>query len=462
MNKISVDVAIIGAGTAGLAAYRAATKTGKHAVLIEGGTYGTTCVKVGCMPSKLLIAAANAAHDARQAQAFGVHAREVHVDGAAVLARVRLERDHFESFVLKEVHEIPAERRLRGHARFLGNSTLQVGDDIEVQARTIVVATGARPLVPDIFKALGDRLHTSDDIFEWPSLPASVAVFGPGPIGLELGQALHRLGVRIHMFGEKQGINLLRDPVIQRYASDALAKEYPLSLGVEVLDAQRHGEGIAITWKDAQGKTSTEHFELALVATGRIPNLDKLGLDQTDVPMDKHGTPLVDAHTLQAGSTSIFVCGDANDVMPLLHEAHEQGLTAGTNAGNFPKVQAAERMTPLSVVFCEPQLIQAGKRHSDLDADEFVTGRVSFETQGRSRIMLKNCGLLHVYVARKDGKLLGAEGMGPDAEHLAHLLAWAIQQGQTVTDLLDMPFYHPTIEEGLRTALRDAASKVSK
>lgn len=462
MKKISVDVAVIGAGTAGLAAFRAATKTGKQVMLIEGGTYGTTCIKFGCMPSKLLIAAANAAHDARRAKGFGILVPEVLVDGAAVLERVRRERAHFESFVLKEVHEIPAEQRLRGHARFVGNNVLQVGDDTEVQARSVVIATGARSLIPDIFKPLGDRLQTSDDIFDWPRLPASVAVFGPGPVGLELGQALHRLGVRIHMFGEKGSIGSLRDPVIRNYAHEALAAEYPLSTGVEILDAQRSDEGIAITWRDADGNTRKEDFELALVATGRVPNIDGLGLDQTQAPLDKHGTPIVDPHTLRAGATPIFVCGDANGQTPLLHEAHQEGLIAGTNAGNFPKIQVAERMTPLSVVFSDPQIIQVGQTCDKLDAGEFVTGSVSFETQGRSRIMLKNCGLLHVYVERKHGKLLGAEGIGPEAEHLAHLLAWAIQQEQTLAQLLEMPFYHPTIEEALRTALRDAASKLPK
>jgi dihydrolipoamide dehydrogenase len=462
MKKISVDVAVIGAGTAGLAAFRAATKTGKHVVLIEGGTYGTTCIKYGCMPSKLLIAAANAAHDARRVKEFGILVDQVLVDGAAVMARVRQERDHFESYVLKEVHEIPAEQRLRGHARFVGNTVLHVGDDTEVLARSVVIATGARSQIPDIFKPLGDRMQTSDDIFEWPRLPASVAVIGPGPIGLELGQALHRLGVRIRMFGENDNVGSLRDPVIRRYAQDALGKEYPLSVNVEILDAQRKGEGTTLTWRDAEGKTQHEDFDVALVATGRIPNLDGLGLDQTQAPLDKHGTPIVDRHTLQAGATPIFVCGDANGMIPLLHEAHEEGLIAGTNAGNFPKIEAAQRMTPLSVVFSDPQIVQTGTRHDKLEAGSFVTGSVSFENQGRSRIMLKNCGLLHVYVDRKDGKLLGAEGIGPEAEHLAHLLAWSIQHGKTVAELLELPFYHPTIEEAVRTALRDAASKLSK
>jgi dihydrolipoamide dehydrogenase len=462
MKKISVDVAVIGAGTAGLAAYRAATKTGSHAVLIEGGTYGTTCVKVGCMPSKLLIAAANAAQGVRHAEVFGIEVGEMFVDGAAVLARVRQERDHFESFVLKEVHEIPQDQRLRGHARFLGNNVLQVGDDTEVHARSIVIATGARATIPDLFKPLGDRIQISDDVFEWTSLPASVAVIGPGPVGLELGQALHRLGVRIRLFGDGDKIGPLRDPVIRNYAKGALAAEYPLSVGVEMLDAKRTDEGVALSWRDAEGTVQREEFTLALIATGRIPNVVGLDLDRAQVPVDEHGTPVIDRHTLQAGATPIFVCGDVSATLPVLHEAHLEGLVAGTNAGHFPKIEAVHRCTPMSVVFSTPQIAQVGKRHADLDPDEFVTGRVSFETQGRSRIMLENCGLLHVYVDRQRGRILGAEGIGPELEHLAHLLAWAIQQEQTVADVLDMPFYHPTVEEALRTALRDAASKLAK
>src|SRR5688572_28675937 len=164
---IEVDVAVIGAGTAGLAAYRAAKAAGKRAVIIEGGAYGTTCARVGCMPSKLLIAAAEAAHAIERAPGFGVHAGEVRVDGRAVMARVKSERDRFVGFVTKGVDNIPEADRIRGYAWFLDPHTLEVEGGPVINARAVVIATGSRPMVPPILANLGDRLVVNDDVFDW-------------------------------------------------------------------------------------------------------------------------------------------------------------------------------------------------------------------------------------------------------------------------------------------------------
>ena len=137
MKTLSVDVAVIGAGTAGLAAFRAAKSHGKRTVLIEGGPYGTTCARVGCMPSKLLIAAAEAAHMIGAAPAFGVHGGALRIDGRAVMARVRSERDRFVGFVLEGVENIPQEDRLRGHAKFVDAKRLQIDDHSVVSAERI-------------------------------------------------------------------------------------------------------------------------------------------------------------------------------------------------------------------------------------------------------------------------------------------------------------------------------------
>ncbi|MES2562761.1 MAG: FAD-dependent oxidoreductase, partial [Pseudomonadota bacterium] len=188
MKRLQVDVAIIGAGTAGLAAHRAATRAGASVVMIEGGPYGTTCARVGCMPSKLLIAAAEAAHQITIAPGFGVHIDgEVRIDGCKVMARVKRERDRFVGFVLRDVERIPEAERLRGHARFKDDHTLIVDEHTRVSAKAIVIATGSHATYPAAFKKLGDRLIINDDIFEWTDLPKSVAVMGPGVIGLEIG-----------------------------------------------------------------------------------------------------------------------------------------------------------------------------------------------------------------------------------------------------------------------------------
>lgn len=115
---------------------------------------------------------------------------------------------------------------------------------------------------------------------------------------------------------------------------------------------------------------------------------------------------------------------------------------------------------PLAVVFSDLQLATVGALLAELEADDIVIGEVSFEDQGRARVMLRNQGLLRVYARRHDGRVLGTELIGPDAEHLAHLLAWGIQAGMTVARMLEMPFYHPVVEEGLRMALRDAAARM--
>ena len=144
---MKVDVAIIGAGSAGLAAYRAAKNAGASAAIIEGGEYGSTCARVGCMPSKLLIAAADAVHAAELAPSFGVHCYgKIRVEGREVMARVRSERDRFVGFVLHEVERIPEADRIRGHARFENDDTLLIDDRERITAKSIIIATGSQPL----------------------------------------------------------------------------------------------------------------------------------------------------------------------------------------------------------------------------------------------------------------------------------------------------------------------------
>ncbi|RYE74796.1 MAG: dihydrolipoyl dehydrogenase, partial [Oxalobacteraceae bacterium] len=185
MKQLNVDVAVIGTGTAGMTAYRAAKAQGARTVVIEGAHYGTTCARVGCMPSKLLIAAAEVAHTLHSSAPFGVHAVEVRIDGPAVMARVQRERDRFVGFVLEAVEAIPVQDRLQGHARFTGPCTLQVDDHTEIHAGRVVIATGSTPLRLPQLENVGPGIVTSDDVFYWDDLPASVAVIGTGVIGLE-------------------------------------------------------------------------------------------------------------------------------------------------------------------------------------------------------------------------------------------------------------------------------------
>ncbi|HEX7329056.1 MAG TPA: dihydrolipoyl dehydrogenase [Casimicrobiaceae bacterium] len=464
MPELTTDVAVIGAGTAGLAAYRAARAAGRRALLIEGGVHGTTCARVGCMPSKLLIAPAEAAHMVERFPAFGLRLEgRVAVDGRAVMERVRRERDRFVGFVIEGVDAMPAADKLAGDARFVSDTRLVVGSDVFVDARAIVIATGSSPSWPPAWRALGERLVTNEEVFEWNDLPRSVAVFGPGVIGLELGQALHRLGVRVKVFGRSGSIGQLTDPALIAEATRVFGAEFPLDTRARV-EVSADDDGVLVTEHGADGATlgaaRSEHFEYLLAATGRRPNVAGLGLEHTTLVRDTAGVPVFDRETLQCGDAPVFIAGDANDDIPLLHEAADEGRIAGDNAARYPDVRAGLRRAPLSIIFTDPQIAIVGGGYAALAGGEFVTGEVSFENQGRSRVMLRNRGRLHVYADPASGALLGAEMLGPDAEHLGHLLAWALQLDLTIAGMLHLPFYHPVVEEGLRTALRDAQAKI--
>lgn len=461
MKERNVDVAIIGAGSAGLAAYRAAREWTNSVVIIEGGPYGTTCARVGCMPSKLLIAAAEAAHAAEEAPEFGVDTGRVSVNGKAVMARVRSERDRFVGFVLESVNDIPSEHRIRGVARFVDDHRLVIDDSVEVVAKRVVIATGSSPSYPAFFEDVGDRLLVNDDIFEWQDLPESVAVFGPGVIGLELGQALHRLGVKVLMFGLGNLVGPLTDPRVRDAARDVFAEEFYLDADANVRSMRRHEDSVVIDYVDLDGDYVSASVDFVIAATGRKPNVDKLGLENTGLPLDEQGVPVSDSSTLRVADSHVFIAGDATHDKPLLHEASDEGRIAGRNAGRYPDVEPGFRRSELSVVFSDPQIAMVGSSYAGLTERNVVVGEVSFANQGRSRVMLKNKGMLRVYASKSNGRFLGAEMVGPRAEHIGHLLAWAHQSQLTVAEMLQMPFYHPVVEEGLRTALRDACRQLS-
>ena len=455
MQTRQVEVAVIGAGTAGMGAFRAALAHTQNAVLIEGGAYGTTCARVGCMPSKLLIAAAETAHTAAHAAPFGIRVPTVEIDGAAVMKRVRDERDRFVGFVTETIDQWPPEKHVHGWAHFIDAQTLQVdGPDgpLRIRAERIVIATGSHPQVlPAWREGAGDRLIINDDVFSWTTLPASVAVLGAGVIALELAQALHRLGVRVHVYARGSRVGPLTDPALQALAQQIFSNDLPLTLNASDLTLQREGDAVIVR---AAGQE--QRFGWVLAAAGRRPNLAGLQLENSGLPCDSEGVPVYDRRTCQVGDIPVFIAGDADDDMPLLHEAADEGRIAGDNAGRYPDIRVRPRRATLAVVFTDPQIMMAGQSHAQLKAAgvDFESGSVSFDDQGRSRVMLKNRGALQLYAERASGRLLGAEMIGPAAEHIGHLLAWSIQRGDTVQQMLDSPFYHPVVEEGLRSALR--------
>jgi len=454
-----VDVAVIGSGTAGLNARREAHKAGASVVMIESGLYGTTCARVGCMPSKLLIAGADAAHHVAHADRFGIKAESWSIDGPAVLERVRRERDRFVGFVVEDTEALPEDQRIRGHARFVGPNTLEVGDHTRLEAGAVVIATGSTPFIPPPFDAVREHVMINDDVFELEQLPESLAVVGMGIIGLELGQALSRLGVDVTFFAASDRIGPVSDPQVKTVVRQVFENGLDLHLNTRIAAATVEDGGMRLRWHGENGSNEGV-FERVLVAAGRRPNMADLGLENTGLMLDEHGMPLWNRRTTQCGDLPIFLAGDVAAHRPLLHEASDEGRIAGANAAGYPEVLGHIRRTPLSVVFSDPQIAIAGCSHEELNPDEMAIGEVSFFDQGRARVMGENRGIVRIYADRKTCRLAGAEMFGPRMEHMAHLLSWAVAQDMSVHRALQMPFYHPVMEEGLRAALRDLAKQL--
>lgn len=447
MNR-QVDVAVIGAGHAGLNAIKEIRKVTDNFVLINGGQLGTTCARVGCMPSKVALHLAEAYDTRKLYERLGIKGAEaIEVDGPRAMERIRDLRDMFVDLILANTTDEMDDTLIEGYASFVDARTLRVGDDL-IHTKATVIATGARSFVPPEWHALGEGVLTVDTLFDLETLPESVAVLGLGPIGVELGQALHRLGVRVVGIERGESIARIVDPVVNRAAVDIIGRDFPLWLGAEV-SIERLGNGFRVAAGDREAEV-----ERLLVATGRLPNVDRLGLWHLGVASDGQGVPKYDPHTMQVDGLPIYIAGDAAGGLGTLQLAADQGRVAGYNAAR-PFATPFKPKTPMSIVFCEPNVAAVGTPRTDLDDAGTVVGEVRFGPVGRAVIMGRNRGILRIYADKHTGVISGAAMVGTHCEHLAHLLAWAVEQGMTVAEALRMPYYHPVVEEAIQDALHE-------
>ena len=456
MKERKVDVAIIGSGSAGLYALGKVRPSGKSFVLINGGELGTTCARVGCMPSKVVIQVAEDFHRRNVFNRYGIEGHEeLYLGIPEAMEYVQNLRDIFVERVLSNsTDKLPEENFIQGYARFVETNLLEIDNGERIRAAHIIIATGSRPLVPRAWESFRDRIITTDEFFELEDLPQSIAVIGLGVIGLEIGQSLRRMGLKVTGIDQLMTIGGLSDPEVVRTAIEVIGKEMPLWLG-HAAEVSEAGNGKL----RIQAGEQVVEVERVFASMGRSPNLDKLGLADIGVELDARGIPVFDPATMRIGDTPIYMAGDVTGERPVLHEAGDEGRIAGHNAISAEPM-AFRRKTPLSITFCDPNIVVVGTRFADLDPASTVTGQVQIGPVGRAMIMGKNHGLIRVYADKASGRLLGAEMACPKGENLGHLLAWCIQQEMTVGEVLQMPFYHPVIEEALQAALYDLYDKV--
>ncbi|WP_363351539.1 dihydrolipoyl dehydrogenase [Methylocystis echinoides] len=449
-----IDVAIIGAGTAGLSARSEVAKRTDNYRVFDPGPLGTTCARVGCMPSKAFVQSAYDFHRRFHFDQLGIiGAGGLSARGGAILAEARLLRDRFVAGVLKDM-EPWRKTHLVPHApRFTPEGTLSAGQR-EFRAGATIIATGTRPLVPSDWRAAcGDRILTTDDFFELEDLPRRIAIVGLGPIGLELGQALGRLGVEVTGFDLSRNLGGVSDPALLDRVIEAMRSEFRIVFSAA--KPVRGPGGVSMKWEG--GETMVDYV---LVAIGRQPNLGDLGLEQIGLELCKNGRPELDETRLKVPGHEIYLAGDVTGLRPLLHEAADEGRIAGYNAVRGEDAQFRRR-TQMRITFTDPQIAEIGESWRDLASREaeIAVGAASFQAQGRALLARTAAGAIRVYAEKSTAKLLGVAMFAPAAEHMAHLFAYALEQRATLPELLRTPFYHPTYEEALRTALRGALAE---
>lgn len=460
MKEIRLDAAVIGAGTAGLfAASRIARKTENFAVF-EGGTEGTTCARVGCMPSKAVIALARAfcAGCAKDALP-GFPASSGPADTAAVMGRVRKIRDGLYKSTAANARARFGEKIVAEKVSFAEPMVLE-DRDARYLCGSIVVASGSTPAVPPGWSLVDGRVVTTDAFFELPALGRRVLAVGMGPVGIELSMAMARLGLDVTMVEMTERVAAISDPDVDRVFKEILSKtpnfSFHLKTAVKLDGVGEEGVRVTLTGRSA-GAGRKDVFDLVLLASGRRPNVDGLRLENSGLLLDDRGFAVVDPKTLRAEGQRVFFAGDVSGIRPFYHDAADQGVLAGENAVAPPGEPGfLPEKVPLAIVFTSPNVAMVGKAFHELPKDSFVTGGADAAQSGRGKVEGGTEGRISLYFGKSGGKLLGAQMAAPDGEHLAHYLSAMIHGRFTVDDVLALPFYHPTYEELVKAAAEEA------
>ena len=455
METREVEYVILGVGTAGLGAFSRIRKQTDSVLLIQHGPYGTTCARVGCMPSKMLIAAGDLAHAIDEGAYFGIDGH-YQVNGKRVFERLKQDRaDKFVGGVMKYVKSIKDQFKLEGKATFVDQNTIDVDGKLRVKADKIIIACGSTPYVSPVFEPLQHELDTSDTIFELDDLPKSLAVVGLGVIALELGQAFHRLGVATTLYGRSGRIGAFAHPDMQKEVMRTLQQELDIIPQGNFTKATKVAAGYELTYETGEGETITKTYERVLLASGRVSNLNSMNLENAGLELDSRGLPKYDPLTMQCGDAPVFIAGDATEDLSLWHEAYIEGRIAAASAINYPQRKEGKRTAGLGIYFTDPQMASVGTPYNQLDADRIIVGRARMHGP-RHEIYNDLRGMMQVYVNKDSGVLVGAEIFGRGAEHMAQTLVLALEHEMTVAEILQMPVYHPSLEEVMKEALNKA------
>jgi pyruvate/2-oxoglutarate dehydrogenase complex dihydrolipoamide dehydrogenase (E3) component len=456
------DLVIVGAGSAGLTAAQFAATMGQRVALVDRERLGGDCLWTGCVPSKALLAAARAAHGMRHADTFGLQAVEPDVDLAAVWRRIRAVQDE-----IARTDDAPERLRAEGIAVRFGTARLLAGDRVQVEGhgvlttKRILLTTGSRPATPSIPGLAEAAPLSTETLWDLPQPPASLVVVGGGPIAMELAQALTRLGVTVTVL-EQEPTVLARDepslvaPLVARLRAEGVV----LHTGAQVTSVQVAGPADPVAERvtvhaQVDGRPLAVRAAAVLVATGRTPNVEGLGLEAVGVDMDERGIVVDDGYRTSVGT--IWAAGDVAGRHLFTHAAAFEASRAVRNM-LFPGTDTGAFTVPWCT-FTEPELAHAGLTDAQARAEHgdraVRVWRHELRASDRARADGATDGAVLLVTAK--GRLVGGHVLAPAAGEVVHELALAIHQGLRLADLASVVHVYPTIALAIQQLAAQAA-----
>jgi mercuric reductase len=471
MTNETFDLVILGSGSTAFAAALKAAELGKTAVMTESRTVGGTCVNRGCLPSKNLIEAARIYWEAQHPRFPGLGGKKLDLDFKAL---VRGKDEVIHDYRGRKYESILADsdkvKLYQGQATLVDPHTVQL-DGRSLRGEQVLVATGSRPLIPAIpgladVPYLTSDLLTTDESIELFDQPRSLIVVGGGYIGLELGQMFHRLGTEVTILQRSERILAGYEPEVSIALHDALRDEgIDLRTNANITGIRAEDGGLtAVLGED--GRAGTVHAARILVATNRVPNTDKIGLDRAGVALDEHGFVNVNDE-LRTGVPHIWAAGDVigtqtESQMATPVGAHDGNIAAGNALGGEPR-KVNHHVIPRTI-FTDPQVAVVGLTDEEANQRGFVCrcNTVSMHHVPRAGAVRDERGIIKMVIEAETGKVLGVSMVGRDAGEVIHEAAMGMRLGATVHDFIDMIHVYPTMAEALKIVAISFFKDVSK
>jgi mercury(II) reductase len=454
------DAIVIGAGEAGTEVASAAVEDGLRVAMIYRSPYGSTCLNVGCIPSKFIIHRARVAHSARSAARYGIDARDVHVRLADIVVEKRRMVDEHRASSFKGAQTTAGLDLIEGSARFVDTHAVEVAGRT-LTAAQIFIATGTRPLVPTIDGLERVRFYTNDDVMDLDHVPSHLIVVGGGYIACELGQAFARFGARVTIIQSKPHLIPREDNDASTVVEEALREEgIELVLGAKASSVHPSRDGINMMVRNAAGDDEAVSGSHLLVAAGRAPNTDGLDVSAARVECDGRGYVSVD-DTMRTSSPGIWAVGDVNGEQPFTRVCQEEGRVAYENAFDAGEARIDRRSLP-HAIFTDPEVASVGLYEDEAreQAYDVATGTVDFDQFAKAEIIGETRGFVKIVVDRSSRELLGCHIAGAMAADLIYDAATVIRRRGSIDDLAGTVGVFPTIHEGVEGTAKAMAQRV--